>query len=109
MSEIVTPPNTRLVLFTRELMKELADGGRVEWGEPSPEGWYVPTIYADPRLVNSQREVTVLEEELRLAKAEREDMSAMLIRLRDFVGDLDPAMLDAFVFNENNRARGNIG
>jgi len=101
------PDGTRLVLFSVEGMRTLAGEGRVLWGEPAPEGWYVPTFYVDPRLDNLQREVTTLLGELTIAKAERDDMSAVLIRLRDWVGDHDPALLDAFVFNENNKARGN--
>jgi hypothetical protein len=58
------PEGTKLVLFTDFLMQELAGEGIVEWGEPTPEGWYVPAITEDARLENSRREVRVLEAEL---------------------------------------------
>lgn len=38
------PPDTRLVLMSDELFKQLGSG-RVEWGEPDEHGWYSPTIY----------------------------------------------------------------
>jgi hypothetical protein len=44
------PPDTKLVLFSDELMQELAGQGRVEWGEPTNDGWYEPSVYMDPRL-----------------------------------------------------------
>jgi len=38
------PQGTKLVLMTDELFEDLGANG-VEWGTPSRQGWYTPTVY----------------------------------------------------------------
>jgi len=83
---------THLVLFSDALMQALAGEGRVEWNEPDENGWYVPTVYADPRIAE-------LQARLEAAEARAAHLEGFLTWLSTYEKDPPEVMKDDWAYD----------